>query len=204
MRTDEELLEAWRRGDRKAGNELFQRHFEAVRRFFTNKVDHEVEELVQQTFVRCVEGRDRYEGRSSFRTYLFAVAHNVLRELFRRRRRDQRIDFEHSSVRDLGAGPSSVLAGRREQRALLEALRSIPIDYQVVLELYYWEQLTGVQLGEVLGIPENTARSRVRRAKEMLAEALAHIEASPEVLRSTVNDLDGWAAEIRASLDAAP
>jgi RNA polymerase sigma-70 factor (ECF subfamily) len=198
--TDAERLEAWRAGDSKAGNELFQRHFEAIRRFFVNKVDREVEDLVQRTFIACVEGRDRFEGRASFRTFLFAVANNILREFYRQKRRDERIDLATDSVVDLGAGPSSVLAEKREQRALLEALRHIPLEFQIALELYYWERLTGPQLGEALDVPENTARSRVRRGKELLAKALARVERSREVLQSTTTDLDGWAAGIRAAL----
>lgn len=203
VRSDEELLEAWREGDRSAGNELFQRHFEPIRRFFTNKVDREVEELVQSTFTRCVEARDRYQGRSSFRTFLFAVAHNVLREFFRAKDRNRTVDFDSTSAVDLGVGPATALGGRREQRVLLEALRRIPIELQVVLELYYWEQLSGSALGEVLGVPEDTARSRIRRAKQELAKALARIDASPDVLKSTVENLPGWAAKVRASLEGA-
>lgn len=201
MATDAELLHAWREGDREAGNQLFQGHFEAIRRFFVNKADRDVEDLVQRTFIGCVEGSDRFEGRASFRTYLFAIANNVLREFYRRKRRDERVDFGSCSVVDLGAGPSSVVAEQREQRALLEALRCVPLEFQVALELYYWEKLTGVELGEALGVPENTARSRLRRGKELLAKALARLEQSHQVLESTDADLEGWAAGIRAGLD---
>ena len=64
MRADTELFEAWRNGDRKAGNDLFQRHFEAIERFFANKVDRDIEELVQETFARCVSASERFEGQS--------------------------------------------------------------------------------------------------------------------------------------------
>lgn len=202
MRSDQDLVRAWQGGDRKAGNELLQRHFGAIHRFFANKVDHEIEELAQDTFVRCVEAYERYEGRSSFRTFLFAVANNVLREWFRKKNRHQPIDFETQSVVDMGAGPSSILVGRREQRALLEALRRIPVEFQVVLELYYWERMSGLQLGEILEIPEPTAYSRVRRAKHLLKKSLARLQASPIVLQSTVTDLDRWAAQVRAKLGA--
>jgi RNA polymerase sigma factor (sigma-70 family) len=204
VRTDEELLAAWRAGDRKAGNELFRRHFERVRRFFVNKVGRETEDLVQRVFVGCVEGRERFEGRAKFRTFVLAVAHNILREHFRQKRRDALVDLDERSAVDLGAGPSSVLAERREQRLLLEGLRRIPLSYQVALELYFWEKLTGAELGEILGIPENTARSRVRRAKELLGTALRKIERSRDVLQSTTNDLEAWAESIRKSLGATP
>lgn len=198
MRPDMELFEAWRGGDPQAGNELFQRHFESVRRFFANKADREVEDLVQRTFVGCVEGQARFEGRSSFRTYLFAVAHNILREFLRAKRRDERLEFGSCSLADLGAGVSSIVAQRREQRALLDALRSIPIDSQVVLELYYWERLTGPELGEVLGVNENTARSRVRRAKELLRSAMDSADPTPPRDPCAAADLDRWAASVRA------
>lgn len=198
METDEALLEAWRQGDRRAGNELFQRHFEPIRRFFVNKCDTDAAELVQRTFLACVDAQERFEGRSSFRTFLFAIAHNVLREHFRARDRAMRHDdVDEHSVVDLGMGPSTALQGKREQRALLMALRRIPLKFQVVLELYFWERMTGPEISEALGMPEDTARSRIRRGKELLRGALKTVAMSAEVAESTAGDLDGWAEEVR-------
>ncbi len=201
MLADKALLEAWQRGDRRAGNELFQRHFEPVRRFFLNKSDAEATELVQRTFLACVAARDRFEGRSTFRTFLFSVAHNVLREHYRAQNRARdRGDVDEQSVVDLGAGPSTALESKREQRALLMALRRIPLKFQVVLELYFWERMTGLEIGEALGLPEDTVRSRIRRGKELLRGALADVEASAEVAESTAGNLEEWAALVRASM----
>lgn len=198
METDEVLLEAWRSGDRRAGNELFQRHFEPVRRFFVNKCDNDAAELVQRTFLACVDAQERFAGRSSFRTFLFAIAHNVLREHFRAKDRAKRHDdVDEHSVVDLGMGPSTALEGKREQRALLMALRRIPLKFQVVLELYFWERMTGPEIGEALGIPEDTARSRIRRGKELLKGALKRIATSAAVVESTAGNLDGWAEAVR-------
>lgn len=201
MDTDESLLEAWRGGDRRAGNALFQRHFEPVRRFFVNKVDDEAAELVQRTFLGCVAAKDRFAGRATFRTFLFAIAHNVLREHYRARDRARaQDDIDDLSVVDLGAGPSTMLDGKREQRALLMGLRRIPLKFQVVLELYFWERLTGPEIGEALGIPEDTARSRIRRGKELLKEALGKVEAEDGVAESAGEDLEGWAEVVRAGM----
>ena len=60
MVTDTELLSAWRGGDLECGRTLFERHFDGVRRFFANKLDHGAEDMVQRTFLACVEGRDRF------------------------------------------------------------------------------------------------------------------------------------------------
>jgi RNA polymerase sigma factor (sigma-70 family) len=198
---DIELLAAWRAGDRHAGSSLFSRHFEGVRRFFVNKLGSDTEDLVQRTFLICAEvGRVGFEGRSSFRTYLLGIAHNVLREHLRRRHRTHAIDLESQSIVDLAPGPSTLLAGRVEHRLLLEALRTLPLRYQILLELYFWEKLTGPELGEILGVPENTARSRVRRGKVLLREAVLALQASPTALESTATDLEKWAAELRGAL----
>ena len=201
VRGDEALLLAWKGGDQRAGNELFHRHFEPVRRFFINKTDGDVAELVQKTFLRCLDAVDRFEGRAAFRTFVFAIAHNLLREHYRQRLREQREqELGELSVEDMGAGPSTVLNAKREQQTLLRALRRIPLGDQVVLELYYWEQMTAAQIGDVLAIPENTARSRLRASKKRLRDAIEAVAKEPSLAESTANDLDGWADQIRIQL----
>ena len=196
--TDMELLQRWRDGAREAGSELFERHFDSICRFFANKVDRDVDELVQRTFTACVEGRDRFRGQSSFRTYLFGVAHNVLRSHLRTRKRDSdRFDPEVSSVHDLGLSPTVLIAAQREQTLTLQALRRIPVEHQIVLELYYWENMTAAELGEVLQIPEGTARGRIRRAKQLLEEQLRHLSGSDAELESTLSGLETWARALR-------
>jgi RNA polymerase sigma factor (sigma-70 family) len=197
---DTELMEAWQAGDRKAGHELFTRHFKGIRRFFANKASGDTEELVQRTFARCVEGRDRFRNHSSFRTYLFGIARNVLREHFRRRGPDP-LDPDRHSMEDSGAGPSTLLAAKQEQRLLLEALRRIPLEHQALLELYFWEKLPAPQIAEIFEIPENTVRTRIRRGKELVREQLAKLAKSREVLDSTLGGLDAWAASLREAPD---
>ena len=67
MRGDEELLAAWRAGDRDAGGELVDRHFAAISRFFRNKVTSEDDatELVSQTFLACTASKERFRGAAS-------------------------------------------------------------------------------------------------------------------------------------------
>jgi RNA polymerase sigma factor (sigma-70 family) len=199
--TDERLLEAWRAGDKRSGNLLFQRHFEPVRRFFANKVRDpaDAEELVQRTFVACVEARDRFAGRSSFRTYLLGIARLQCYKHWQSR--SAHVDeIEAHAVVDLAARPSSILAKDANQRMLLEALRSIPLRDQVIIELYYWENLTGRELGEVLGLPEQTARSRLRAAKQALGKAIRRMENLTGLPESTDEDLEGWARKLRAQV----
>lgn len=201
--SDMDLFRAWRAGDAQAGSVLFARHFDAIYRFFRNKLDDDVEDLVQRTFTACVEGRERFREEASFRTYLFAVAHNLLREHLRRKRRSpERLDLDELSMVDLGASPVSYLAARSEEKILLQALRQIPVASQVVLELYFWEKLTGAELGAFLGVPEDTARSRLRKAKAQLEAKIQRIQATPHELESTLTNLDQWAATIRKQLES--
>jgi RNA polymerase sigma-70 factor (ECF subfamily) len=202
VRSDFELLDAWRAGDRGAGNTLVERHFLSLYRFFRNKLGGDIDDLIQRVFLACVESRDAFRKEASFRTYLFAVARNELHAHFRRERRDAVLDFGELSVEDLGPSPSQLVAREEEQRVLLRALRMIPLDYQIALELFYWEQLTGRELAAVLDIPEGTARTRLRRARSALAQRLSRLIKSPDVLRSTTDNLDRWAASLRECLAA--
>jgi RNA polymerase sigma-70 factor (ECF subfamily) len=193
------LLERWAQGDRVAGGALFERYFDAIHRFFANRTSREVADLVQDTFTACIAARDRFRRESSFRTFLFATARNVLFAHYRGKGRDGDDEaIGDSMLIDLDPSPSSMLGRRDEERLLLEALRRIPLDSQLAIELYEWEELTAPEAAEVLGISEAALRSRVHRAKHDLREQLRKLAASHEVLESTISDLERWAAALRA------
>lgn len=195
---DLELLQAWRDGDAQAGNELFHRHFDSICRFFSSKIQGDVEDLIQRTFLACVESRDRYAGQASFRAYLFGIARNVLHRYFRDKVRNrERFTALESTAQDLAPGPSLLLADKREHRLLLTALRALPLDHQIMLELYYWENLSGPELATALELPEGTVRGRIRRAKQLLEAAIADCADSPEVQRSTLANLESWARSVK-------
>lgn len=202
---DAELLQAWAEGDKLAGERLFERHFESVARFFRNKLpaDAHHEDLIQQTFLGCVEARDRFRGDASFRSFLFAIAHNQLSKHWRARSRD-RLDLQSISVHDLDPSPSAVLARDQDQHKLLHALRRIPLDSQVALELHYWESLTAAEIGEVLGVPLGTAKTRLRRAKQLLEAELRALDIGAARLDPTGTRLDTWARELKDALFEPP
>ena len=195
---DEELIAAWAQGDRKAGSTLLRRHFDALYRFFANKLGtaSEVEDLMQQTMIACVEGRARFRGDSSVRTFLFAIARNTLLKFLRDRKQVASLDSGSVSLADCGLGLSTALGLRREQQLLMSALRHIPIDSQVVLELYFWEQMSAKQVAVVLDTTEAAVRGRLRKAKLELRGALDSLARDPRELSSTVDNLDEWAASL--------
>jgi RNA polymerase sigma-70 factor (ECF subfamily) len=203
MEPDRELLDRWAAGDDRAGAQLFERHHTAVVRFFRAKGILEVEDLVQETFLELTRGRERFRAESSFRAFLFGTARNILRGYFRRRRRKEgNIDFGTHTVVDLGASPSAVLADRAEKRLLLEGLRRLVVDDQIVIELYMWESMTAPELAEVLGLTVHAVRSRLFRAKQRLREHVQALAESPDVLQSTLTSLEAWAGEIRREVEA--
>ncbi|NVB43328.1 RNA polymerase sigma factor [Pseudenhygromyxa sp. WMMC2535] len=194
-------MAAWREGDRRAGSRLIDRHFSALYRFFANKVgrSEEAEELVQRTFIGATEGLVRFREDASVRTWLFAIARNVLRQWIDEqvRRRGREVDPGSLSFADLGAGASSIMAKRREQRLLLEALRRLPIESQLVLELAYWEQLKAREIAVVIDSSEANTRNKLRTAKQELRANLDALARSREELESTLSGLEGWARGLR-------
>lgn len=201
--SDFELLKAWREGDVQAGEALFARHFDGLCRFFRNKVSEGVDDLIQRTFLLLVERRDQFEGRSSFRTYLYVVArHELYRELGKRRRAEDKLDPLEVSVMEISPSPPSVMARKREERALLEALRRIPVEHQVTLELYFWENMTAGAIGEILEVPEGTVRTRIRRARTLLAAQLEAIEAGGAPLETTDANIEQWARAVKEVVES--
>ena len=195
MADDAELLDAWRGGDRRAGRELFARHIDAVSRFFTNKIGDEREDLIQRTFLACVEARDRIREGSSFRAYVLRVARNELYDHFTARVRGG-VDPLTTSVLAAGTSPSGIVAKRERDELLLLALQQLPLALQACVELHYWEELSMVELGDVLGVAPGTAKSRLHRARELLRDNL-HRLLEDRGEQPGDADLDAWARSLR-------
>ncbi len=201
MKTDFELLELWREGDETAGRDLFARYFDAVYRFFRNKVDDAAEDLTQQTFMGLVQSRDRFRGDASFRTYLFMIARKRLYSYLRKNQRKDPVEFDSTSVADIGlASPSRAVAVRQEQQLLLQALRRLPVEMQVALELFYWEELTVAEIAEVLETPIGTVKSRLQRARTRLDAEIAALSESEALLRSTLDNFERWARDLQSEM----
>jgi RNA polymerase sigma factor (sigma-70 family) len=198
MTDDRDLLLAWRSGDPSAGQQLIERHLETIHRFFSNKVPGATDDLVQKTFLACVEAVEAFEGRASFRSYLFGIARNVLHRHYR----DQHHAFDPlvvsmSSVAADDRSPAERVTEAEEQRLLLRALRALPLELQTLLELAYWEGLADRELAEILEIPAGTIKSRLRKARQQLEQLMATLASSPGLLQSSRLTLDAWAAKIR-------
>lgn len=197
---DADLLARWRGGDLQAGEQLFARHADAVICFFRNKVSADAEDLIQETFARLVAARDRIRDGRLVRAYVLGIARRVLLEHLRKLPRQREFDPEVESIVALIPGASTIAAKRLEHRLVLEGLRRIPIEHQIILELTYWENMKANEIGAMLGVNHSTMRSRLDKARQLLEQAIAELADSPERLGSTLGELDDWATQIRAEL----
>jgi RNA polymerase sigma factor (sigma-70 family) len=189
---DRALLLAWRGGDNRAGQTLVERHRPAVLRSFLNKVGAtaEAETLAQRTFATALADRVRLLDGVAVHTWLLAVARHVLLEwrdeTARRRRFTGRLD--DASVADLGLGPTPAPAPSDGARRMLEALRRLPLETQLVLEHAYIEELAPRELADVLGCLDVVARRHLQVAQPTLRQALG--DASPK-------EIEAWGHQIR-------
>lgn len=191
------LLAAWRGGDRELGSVLFRRHVAGVSRFFRTKVPDQAEDLTQKTFLALVESESRFAANSSFRTYLFGIARNqLLMHLRSKSRANARFEPLTRSAVAAGASPARIAAQQQQQQLILTALQNIPVDYQVALELHYFESMALAEIALVLAEPVGTVKSRLSRGRVILRETLESLAEPSELLRSAVSEMDRWASSL--------
>jgi hypothetical protein len=78
----------------------------------------------------------------------------------------------------------------------MKAMRKLPFNQQLVLELSFWEEMSGREIAEALAIPEGTVRSRVRLGRERLNQLLVELQESPEQFRTATLSFDSWQRQI--------
>jgi RNA polymerase sigma-70 factor (ECF subfamily) len=131
--------------------------------------------------------------------YLLGIARKQLLMHFRRLKRtppDPLRDSVHGLV-DVQR-PSGAIAAAQDRHYLLMALRRLPIDLQIVLELYYWEDLSLAGVASVIDVPLGTVKSRLGRAKDALRKHLAELPLSEGAATASRTALDQWARGLRA------
>jgi RNA polymerase sigma-70 factor (ECF subfamily) len=199
---DAELLDRWRKGDKTAGRELFVRHQRSVVRVFRFKADEALDDLVQNTFLSCLTAASDLRDPKRFRAFLLGIARiELLRYLERRNGPRGRVDPLQISIVELETSIGGKLDTRRRRHGLATALRRLPIDLQIALELFYWEGMTSREIAEVLAIPEGTARSRLRLARERLRVALQQADGVPVPAGFDDAGLDAWARSLQDAVE---
>jgi RNA polymerase sigma-70 factor (ECF subfamily) len=173
MAPDDDLLTAFRAGDAEAFEELFARYRDAIWAFFARRIDRSTaEELVQETFATLLESAPRYEARGAFRSYLFSIAFNLLNARRRGARREAAFQTLKDAAPQQPVDPSSFIWVRR-------ALDALDTDDREVLMLREYDQLRYDEIAAAIGVPINTVRSRLFRARTALRDQLLGTTATP-------------------------
>lgn len=174
--SDEALLAACATGDAPALGALFDRFHLAVYRFasrlpMTDELARD--DLVQTTFLEVRRAASSFRGTSSVKTWILGVAANVARHGLRAERR--RRVHQARYLERIAAAPE-LLDVQIERRKLLarvaEALTTLPRDQQIAFILCDLEQLPGVEVADVLDIPEGTLWRRLHTARKAMREAI--------------------------------
>jgi RNA polymerase sigma-70 factor (ECF subfamily) len=172
-RSDAELADAARRGDRRALDALLERHADLVHRICRRVLadPEDARDASQEALVAIARGIGRYDGRAQFTTWMYRVATNAaLDEARRRRRRPEPIDLTFDTTPSEGD-----IAGAVTDRIVIDAaLAELAPDYRATIALRELVGLDYAEIARVLDIPIGTVRSRIARARAKLAETLGN------------------------------
>lgn len=185
------LVEAWIRGAPGADHALVQHYYAGVRRFFDLRCTHAADDLTQQTFLALFEARGRYEGRSQFKTFLFGIAHKQLLRYLQSQQqgpRARRYGTESGEATSL----SMVAVRKQEHQLVLMALTQLPVPLQVLIELYYWEDMPLSAIADVVDANPSTLGSRLAKARELLRENIAAMTRPGPLRERLLADVEGW------------
>jgi RNA polymerase sigma factor (sigma-70 family) len=198
---DMTLLHRWRDGDLRAGDALIRRHYTYALGIARRRLerDDDAVEATQNAMAVLVQKRD--EIASDFRAYLAKVVYfSVLTQTQRR---------EHQPLDDEPAAPvpahgaASVLALREEEELMVKALRSLPIDDQLVFYYDCVGDKTRTEIAELLGLPSKQIFKRVHLARQRLRRQLESFRDSP-VRESTLGGFDTWLASVHKKAPVTP
>ncbi len=128
------------------------------------------EELVQDTLLAVWRALPGFEGRSSRRTFVARIAHNVCISHVRRARRSSVVELEEGLV-DGSAGPDEAADVVLRRERLYRAVRTLPIRSRQVLSLHL-EGFSNLEIAETLGDTPNAIGARLSRARSELSEKL--------------------------------
>jgi len=158
-----------RRGDPAAMAAAVDRYRHRLYRYLLRLVREpaSADDLFQQTWLNVMRRIERYDGRSSFDTWLFAIAHNAAVDLMRRKTGESLEDTEFRLTSESENGLGAAMAAERSA-IVSSTLAVLPAAYREVLTLRFEEGMKLEEIAEVTHAPLSTVKSRVARALEMM------------------------------------
>ncbi|MBR0966832.1 sigma-70 family RNA polymerase sigma factor [Bradyrhizobium diazoefficiens] len=172
--SDEVLIARIAQGDRLAMQVLYGRHHVRVYRFGLRLVRDEqaAEDLISEVFLDVWRQAGKFEGRSAVSTWLLAITRfKALSAL--RRRKDVGLDDEAANaIEDSSDDPEIAVQKKDTSEALRECLTGLSPDHREIVDLVYYHEKSVEEVAEIVGIPENTVKTRLFYARKKLAELL--------------------------------
>lgn len=202
-KSDLELIAAFQNGDTHAFEEIVSRYsakaYSLASRLTRNGED--AEEVLQDVFVTVFRKIDRFEGKSSFSSWLYRVTVNSSLMKLRKKRQDQSVSIEDEAVQ-VSNTPSTTPAYHIEgesgttrlqvSQALERAITSLPDEYRPVFVLRDIDGLSSKEVGEILELSIPAVKSRLHRSRLMLRKSLARFYAEYRDLNEpTDTNLEG-------------
>lgn len=169
---DNELVARALDGDVRSYEELVRRYERLVGRVLYPYARREtsVEDLVQETFLRAYDRLETFNPDYRFKTWLLAIANNLGVDTLRRRR--EVVEFNPETHAEAIGGPEAQAIRAERSRGVQEAIMTLPETYSVPLILRYTEEMSYAEIADVLDITVQAVKSRLFRARNMLAERL--------------------------------
>jgi RNA polymerase sigma factor (sigma-70 family) len=176
--SDAEIIKrSWREPECFAA--IFDRYYPQIHGYAARRLGRSLaDDVAAETFLAAFTQRERYEvSRADARPWLYGIVSNLIAGHHRSEARRYRA-LARTGVSDITEGHADEVAVRLDAQArrapLAAALAGISDGDRDVLLLVAWAELTSEQVGEALGIPAGTARSRLHRARKEILAALGH------------------------------
>ncbi len=172
--SDEVLIGRIANGDRLAMQVLFARHHVRVFRFVVRLVRNEstAEDLISEVFLDVWRQAGRFEGRSAVSTWLMSIARfKALSAL--RRRPDEELDEEAAgAIEDQSDDPEIALEKKDKSALIRKCLMGLSVEHREIVDLVYYHEKSVEEVAQIVGIPENTVKTRMFYARKKLGELL--------------------------------
>ena len=172
--SDEVLIGRIANGDRLAMQVLFARHHVRVFRFVVRLVRNEstAEDLISEVFLDVWRQADRFEGRSAVTTWLLSIARFKALSALRRRPEEELDEETAGAIEDPSDDPEVALEKKDKGAIIRKCLTGLSAEHREIIDLVYYHEKSVEEVAEIVGIPENTVKTRMFYARKKLAELL--------------------------------
>jgi|SRR5437016_4526933 len=172
--SDEVLIGRIASGDRLAMQVLFARHHVRVYRFVLRLVRDEsvAEDLISEVFLDVWRQAGRFEGRSAVSTWLLAIGRFKALSALRRRPDEELDDETAEAIEDPTDDPEVAIAKKDKSAVIRKCMSGLSAEHREIIDLVYYHDKSVEEVAEIVGIPENTVKTRMFYARKKLAELL--------------------------------